>query len=158
MQLFSLHSPVHVEIVIPKKKSRFERGFVRFQLGFGSWFLDQGPQQHFLQAPVHLLCHYLSEKIGYCRYITAYRDLKTNPEYPCYPSWHQFSKYFETWCQDENRDGDFFSALLKAQPQFLNNWQAKLWSRLYCLSALQRFCIDNITVSTRFCPCHPKSI
>ncbi len=51
-----------------------------------------------------------------------------------------------------------FSALLKAQPQFLNNWQAKLWSRLYCLSALQCFCIDNNTVSTRFCPCHPKSI
>ncbi len=27
-----------------KKKQVFEQGFVRFQLGFGSWFLDQGPQ------------------------------------------------------------------------------------------------------------------
>ncbi len=34
-----------------------EQGFVRFQLGSGSWFLDQGPQVHFLQAPVYLLCH-----------------------------------------------------------------------------------------------------
>jgi hypothetical protein len=33
---------------------------------------------------------------------------RPTPEYPCYPSWHQFSKYFENWCQDENRDGDYF--------------------------------------------------
>ncbi|CAD6238844.1 unnamed protein product [Miscanthus lutarioriparius] len=32
------------------------------------------------------------------------------------------------------RHGDFFSALLKAQPQFLNDWKAKLWSRFFCLS------------------------
>jgi hypothetical protein len=29
---------------------------------------------------------------------------------------------------------------------------------LYCLSGLQCFCIDNKTVSTWFCPCHPNSI
>ncbi|PIA48688.1 hypothetical protein AQUCO_01400927v1 [Aquilegia coerulea] len=36
--------------------------------------------------------------------------------------------------KDENRHGDFFSALMKAQPQFLNDWKAKLWSRFFCLS------------------------
>ena len=41
---------------------------------------------------------------------------------------------FENWCQDENRHGDFFSALLKAQPQFLNDWTSKLWARFFCLS------------------------
>eukprot|EP00983_Pelagomonas_calceolata_P022872 719769-Pelagomonas_calceolata.AAC.4 len=30
--------------------------------------------------------------------------------------------------------GDFFSAVLKAQPKFLNDWKAKLWSRFFCLS------------------------
>ncbi|EEC70405.1 hypothetical protein OsI_01397 [Oryza sativa Indica Group] len=41
----------------------------------------------------------------------------------------------EDWVlEDENRHGDFFSALLKAQPQFLNDWKAKLWSRFFCLS------------------------
>ncbi|CAM8884935.1 unnamed protein product [Rhodiola kirilowii] len=60
----------------------------------------------------------------------ARKHLKTNPEYQCYPIF----KYFENWCQDENRHGDFFSALMKAQPQFLNDWKAKLWSRFFCLS------------------------
>lgn len=32
------------------------------------------------------------------------------------------------------RHGDFFTAVLKAQPQFLNDWKAKLWSRFFCLS------------------------
>ncbi|EFJ28505.1 hypothetical protein SELMODRAFT_267431 [Selaginella moellendorffii] len=73
---------------------------------------------------------YLSEKIGYWRYITIYRHLKANPDYQLYPIF----KYFENWCQDENRHGDFFSALLKAQPQFLNDWKAKLWARFFCLS------------------------
>ncbi|KAL2895733.1 Magnesium-protoporphyrin IX monomethyl ester [oxidative] cyclase chloroplastic, partial [Bienertia sinuspersici] len=73
---------------------------------------------------------YLSEKIGYWRYISIYRHLKENPEYQCYPIF----KYFENWCQDENRHGDFFSALMKAQPQFLNDWKAKLWTRFFCLS------------------------
>ncbi|KAL0282019.1 UNVERIFIED_CONTAM: Magnesium-protoporphyrin IX monomethyl ester [oxidative] cyclase, chloroplastic [Sesamum angustifolium] len=63
-------------------------------------------------------------------YITIYRHLKENPEYQCYPIF----KYFENWCQDENRHGDFFSALMKAQPQFLNDWKAKLWARFFCLS------------------------
>ncbi|KAL6979858.1 cardiolipin synthase [Sarracenia purpurea var. burkii] len=35
---------------------------------------------------------------------------------------------------DENRHGDFFSALMKAHPQFLNDWKAKLWARFFCLS------------------------
>ncbi|PIA48685.1 hypothetical protein AQUCO_01400927v1 [Aquilegia coerulea] len=63
--------------------------------------------------------------------------LKTNPEYQCYPIF----KYFENWCQDENRHGDFFSALMKAQPQFLNDWKAKLWSRFFCLSVNSTSCL-----------------
>ncbi|CAI0374650.1 unnamed protein product, partial [Linum tenue] len=60
----------------------------------------------------------------------ARKHLKANPEFQCYPIF----KYFENWCQDENRHGDFFSALMKAQPQFLNDWKAKLWARFFCLS------------------------
>lgn len=44
------------------------------------------------------------------------------------------AQYFENWCQDENRHGDFFQAVLKAQPQFVNDWESKLWSRFFCLS------------------------
>ncbi len=160
MQLFSLHSPSSpCGVCLPKKKCRFlNKGLSDFNLALDLGFLTKAHNNTFFKPQFIFYAPYLSKKIGYCRYITVYRDLKTHPKYPCYPSWHQFSKYFENWCQDENCDGDFFSALLKAQPQVLNNWQAKLWSRLYCLSALQCFCIDNKTVSTWFCPCHPNSI
>jgi len=52
---------------------------------------------------------YLSEKIGYWRYISIYRHLQRNPDNQMYPLF----EYFENWCQDENRHGDFFSAILK---------------------------------------------
>ena len=32
------------------------------------------------------------------------------------------------------RHGDFFSAILKTQPQFLNDWQSRQWSKFFCLS------------------------
>merc|ERR1712096_464440 len=73
---------------------------------------------------------FLSEKIGYWRYISIYRHLKSNPENQFYPIF----EYFENWCQDENRHGDFFSAILKSQPQFLNDFQARVWSKFFCLS------------------------
>ena len=36
--------------------------------------------------------------------------------------------------QDENRHGDFFTAVLKVQPQFLDDWRARAWSKFFCLS------------------------
>ncbi|MCY7323854.1 MAG: magnesium-protoporphyrin IX monomethyl ester cyclase, partial [Phormidesmis sp. CAN_BIN36] len=38
------------------------------------------------------------------------------------------------WCQDENRHGDFFDALMKSQPQYLNTWKARLWCRFFLLA------------------------
>jgi len=73
---------------------------------------------------------YLSEKIGYWRYISIYRHLQRSPDDQIYPLF----EYFENWCQDENRHGDFLGAVLKARPELLNDWVAKLWSRFFCLS------------------------
>lgn len=39
-----------------------------------------------------------------------------------------------TNCINIHRHGDFFTAVLKARPEFINDWQAKLWSRFFCLS------------------------
>lgn len=36
--------------------------------------------------------------------------------------------------QDENRHGDFFQAIMKARPEYLRDWKAKLWSRFFCHS------------------------
>ena len=57
-------------------------------------------------------------QIGYWRYISIYRHLQRNPDSQLYPLF----EYFENWCQDENRHGDFFTAILKSQPQARPPW------------------------------------
>jgi magnesium-protoporphyrin IX monomethyl ester (oxidative) cyclase len=85
---------------------------------------------------------YLSEKIGYWRYIIIFRHLEKHPENKFNPLF----SYFESWCQDENRHGDIFKALLRSQPQLWNNWRARLWSRFFLLSV---FATHTLTVHER---------
>ncbi len=85
---------------------------------------------------------YLSEKIGYWRYILMYRHLEKNPQYQFYPLF----KKFEQWCQDENRHGDIFKALLRSQKSMWQGWQAKLWARFFLLSV---FATHTLTVHER---------
>ncbi|MDX2256118.1 MAG: magnesium-protoporphyrin IX monomethyl ester (oxidative) cyclase [Pseudanabaenaceae cyanobacterium bins.39] len=85
---------------------------------------------------------YLSEKIGYWRYILVHYHMQNHPENRFYPLF----KYFENWCQDENRHGDFFKVLLRSQPQLWNTWQAKLWARFFLLTV---FATHTLTVFER---------
>jgi len=101
-----------------------------FNLALDLGFLTKNRQYTFFQPKFIIYATYLSEKIGYWRYISIYRHLQQNPDEQLYPLF----KYFENWCQDENRHGDFFSAILKARPEFLNTFEAKLWARFFCLS------------------------
>eukprot|EP01024_Parvocaulis_polyphysoides_P025910 TRINITY_DN2356_c1_g1_i1.p1 TRINITY_DN2356_c1_g1~~TRINITY_DN2356_c1_g1_i1.p1 ORF type:complete len:401 (-),score=57.00 TRINITY_DN2356_c1_g1_i1:233-1435(-) len=101
-----------------------------FNLALDLGFLTKNRKYTFFKPKFIFYATYLSEKIGYWRYISIYRHLQQNPDCQFYPIF----EYFENWCQDENRHGDFFSAVLKTQPQFLDDWQAKLWSRFFCLS------------------------
>ncbi len=85
---------------------------------------------------------YLSEKIGYWRYILVYRHLEKHPEHRFYPLF----RYFESWCQDENRHGDFFKVLLRSQPKLWNNWRSRLWARFFLLTV---FATHTLTVLER---------
>lgn len=85
---------------------------------------------------------YLSEKIGYWRYIIIYRHLEQHPENQFYPLF----RYFESWCQDENRHGDIFKALLRSQPKLWKTWKSRLWSRFFLLTV---FATHTLTVHER---------
>ncbi|MEY2983504.1 MAG: hypothetical protein RLZZ568_121 [Cyanobacteriota bacterium] len=85
---------------------------------------------------------YLSEKIGYWRYILMFRHLEKNPDHNIYPLFN----YFECWCQDENRHGDFFKALLRSQTKLWKTWRSRLWSRFFLLTV---FVTHTLTVFER---------
>lgn len=85
---------------------------------------------------------YLSEKIGYWRYILMYRHLEKNPQYKFYPLFNKF----ESWCQDENRHGDIFKALLRSQSKMWEGWSGRLWARFFLLTV---FATHTLTVHER---------
>ncbi|MGL5082290.1 MAG: magnesium-protoporphyrin IX monomethyl ester (oxidative) cyclase [Microcoleaceae cyanobacterium] len=115
-----------------------------FNLNLDLGFLTKSRSYTFFEPEFIFYATYLSEKIGYWRYIMIYRHLEQHPEDQIYPIF----RFFENWCQDENRHGDFFDAVMRAQPQMLDrptSWVEKLkniprslsgkaWSRYFMVT------------------------
>ncbi|MFQ6539181.1 MULTISPECIES: magnesium-protoporphyrin IX monomethyl ester (oxidative) cyclase [Aphanothece] len=85
---------------------------------------------------------YLSEKIGYWRYILIDRHLKANPDHNFAPLFD----FFEPWCQDENRHGDIFNMLIRCWPELKRGFPGKLLSRFFLWSV---FLTHSLTVCER---------